>query len=265
MGDGADRELIAVVPAAGRATRISPLPFSKELYPIALQRSGAAAHPKVVAHHMFEYLRRAGIRKAYVVLREGKWDIPAYFGSGAELLDMQLAYLVTRVPYGSPFSVDAAYPFVRDATVALGFADILLWPDDLYARTLARLEQRGADVALALVPCDRPHTSDMVEFADDGRVRRFVIKQREPTGLEYSWAAAVWTPAFTRFLHDYLEECVRSGEAQRRELFVGDVMQAAVDRGMHVDAEPFPSGGYLDIGSPEMLERLHRGELSLPR
>jgi glucose-1-phosphate thymidylyltransferase len=105
----------------------------------------------------------------------------------------------------------------------------------------------------------------MVEFGDDGRVRRFVIKQREPTGLEYSWAAAVWTPAFTRFLHDYLEECLRSGEAQRRELFVGDVMQAAVDRGMHVDAEAFPSGGYLDIGSPEILERLHRGELALPR
>jgi glucose-1-phosphate thymidylyltransferase len=260
----ANREVVAVVPAAGRATRIAPLPFSKELYPIALHRTGSGAHPKVVSSFMFDYLRRAGIRKAYVVLREGKWDIPAYFASGAELLDMQLAYLVTRVPYGSPFSVDAAYPFVSEATVALGFADILLWPDDLYARTLARLEQRDADVALALVPCDRPHTSDMVEFAADGRVRRFVIKQREPTGLEYSWAAAVWTPAFTRFLHDYLEESLRSGEAQRGELFVGDVMQAAVDRGMHVDAEAFASGGYVDIGSPEMLERLHRGELTLP-
>jgi glucose-1-phosphate thymidylyltransferase len=64
-------EIVGIVPAAGQATRISPLPCSKELYPIALRRGQSGARPKVVSHYLFEHMRQAGIRKAYVILREG--------------------------------------------------------------------------------------------------------------------------------------------------------------------------------------------------
>jgi glucose-1-phosphate thymidylyltransferase len=255
-------EIIGIVPAAGQATRISPLPCSKELYPIALRRGESGARPKVVSHYLFEHMRQAGIRKAYVILREGKWDIPAYFNDGIALLDMHLAYLMMRQPFGSPFTLDQAYPFAREAIVALGFPDIVFWPDDIFIRVIARHAQSDADVVLGLVPCDRPHTADMIEIDGSGRVRRFVIKQRE-TSLCYTWVAAVWTPTFTQFMHDYLDDAIRSGEAVRRELFVGDVMQAAIDRGMHADSVTFSNGGYVDIGSPEMLERIHRGDLAL--
>jgi glucose-1-phosphate thymidylyltransferase len=89
-------EILGLVPAAGQATRISPLPCSKELYPVALQPGKSGARPKVVSQYLFEHMRRAGIRKAYVILREGKWDIPAYFNDGMALLDMNLAYLMMR-------------------------------------------------------------------------------------------------------------------------------------------------------------------------
>jgi glucose-1-phosphate thymidylyltransferase len=256
-------EIVGIVPAAGQATRISPLPCSKELYPIALHRDESGAHPKVVSHYLFEHMRQAGIRKAYVILREGKWDIPAYFKDGTSLLDMHLAYLMMRQPFGAPFSLDQAYPFVREAIVVLGFPDMVFWPDDILLRVIARHAQTDSGVVLGLVPCDRPHTADMIEIEGTGRVRRFVIKQRE-TSLRYTWVAAVWTPTFTQFMHDYLDEGIRSGEATRRELSVGDVIQAAVNRGMHVDSVTFSDGGYVDIGSPEMLERIHRGELALP-
>jgi glucose-1-phosphate thymidylyltransferase len=256
-------EIVAIVPAAGQAARISPLPFSKELYPIALRRAESGARLKVVSHYLFEHMRQAGIRKAYVILRGGKWDIPAYFGDGTALLDLHLAYLVMHQPFGSPFTLDQTYPFVREEIVALGFPDIVFWPDDIFVRVIARRAQGNADVVLGLVPCDRPHAADMIEIDGTGRVRRFVIKQRE-TSLRYAWVVAVWTPKFTQFMHDYLDEAIRSGEATRRELFVGDVMQAAIDRGMHIDSVTFPAGGFVDIGSPEMLEKLHRRELALP-
>jgi glucose-1-phosphate thymidylyltransferase len=207
-------------------------------------------------------MRQAGIRKVYVILRDGKWDIPAYFKDGTALLDMHLAYLMIHQSFGSPFTLDQAYPFVREANVALGFPDMVFWPDDIFTRVIARHTQSAADVVLGLVPSDRPHTTDMIESEGTGRVRRFVIKQRETT-LRYAWIVAVWTPTFTQFMHDYLDEDIRSGEATRRELFVGDVMQAAIDRGMHIDSVTFSDGGYVDIGSPEMLERIHRGELAL--
>jgi glucose-1-phosphate thymidylyltransferase len=176
---------------------------------------------------------------------------------------MHLAYLMMRQPFGSPFSLDQAYPFVREAIVALGFPDMVFWPADIFTRVIARHAQSDADVVLGLVPCDRPHTADMVEIESTGRVRRFFIKQRE-TSLRYAWVAAVWTPTFTQFMHDYVDEAIRSGEARRRELYVGDVMQAALDYGIHVDSVSFCDGGYVDIGSPEMLERIHRGALGLP-
>jgi glucose-1-phosphate thymidylyltransferase len=196
-----------------------------------ISQGGAA--PGSDSQYLFEHMRRAGIRKAYVILREGKWDIPAYFNDGMALLDMNLAYLMMRQPFGSPFSLDQAYPFVRETIVALGFPDIVFWPDDIFISAIARHAQGDADVVLGLVPCDRPHTADMVEIESTGRVRQFFIKQRE-TSLRYTWVAAVWTPTFTQFMHDYVDEAIRSGEATRRELYVGDVMQAALDRGIHV-------------------------------
>ena len=81
-------KIVGIVPAAGQAARISPLPCSKELYPIALRRDESGARPKVVSHYVFERMRLAGIRKAYLILRQGKWDIPAYFNDGTALLDM---------------------------------------------------------------------------------------------------------------------------------------------------------------------------------
>lgn len=254
-------EIVGIVPAAGQATRISPLPFSKELYPIALRNAGSGVCPKVVSHYLFERMRLAGIRKVYVILREGKWDIPTYFKDGAELLDMHLAYLLMRLPHGSPFTLDHAYPFVQGANVALGYPDIVFWPDDVFSRVIARLAQGDAEVVLGLVRCD-PGITEMVEFEDAGRVRN--VLEKDDTSLRYSWVAAVWAPAFTQFMHDYLDETLRSGEALKRELSVGDVIQAAIDRGMHVDSVAFPEGGYVDIGTPEMLDRIQRGEIRLP-
>jgi glucose-1-phosphate thymidylyltransferase len=216
-----------------------------------------------VSQYLFEQMRRAEIRRAYVILREGKWDIPAYFNDGMTLLDMYLAYLMMRRPFGAPFSLDQAYPFVREAIVALSFPDMVFWPPDLFIRVIARHAQSDADVVLGLASCDCPHTADMVAIESTGRVRHFFIKQPE-TSLRYAWVAAVWTPTFTQFMHDYVHEAIRSGEARRRELYVGDVMPAALDSGIHVDSVSFRNGGYFHIGSPEMLKRIHRGVLGLP-
>jgi glucose-1-phosphate thymidylyltransferase len=52
-------EIVGIVPAAGQATRISPLPCSKELYPIAFRRGESGARPKVVSHYLFGRLASA--------------------------------------------------------------------------------------------------------------------------------------------------------------------------------------------------------------
>jgi glucose-1-phosphate thymidylyltransferase len=251
--------IIGLLPAGGQATRIAPLPLSKELYPIGFQSvaSGQSVRPKVVSQYLLERLQQAGITQAYFILRPGKWDIPAYFGDGSAL-DMHLGYLIMGLPYGVPYTLDQAYPFVQNAIVALGFPDILFWPEAAFSQLLQHQAQTQADVVLGLFPTDQPQKAGMVDFDADGRVH-LIIEKPSQTDLRYMWAIAVWNPTFTQFLHDHLiavdavKTQIPEPERSPRELAIGDVIQAGITAGLRVEAEVFATGVYLDIGTPENL------------
>jgi glucose-1-phosphate thymidylyltransferase len=253
-------DVVGLIPAGGQATRISPLPMSKELYPIGFQAGGSLGKvfPKVVSHYLLEKMHGAGIRQAFIIVRPGKWDIPAYFGDGA-MVDIRLAYLTVHVSYGVPYTLDQAYPFIKTARVALGFPDILFTPEDAFAKVLARQSKCQADVVLGLFPTTQYQKAGMVDVDDQGRVHQ-IIEKPTFTELRYMWAIAVWAPSFTQFMHDYLaaipsERWQPSGGATggNRELPIGDVIQAAIAQGLRVEAEIFPDGTYLDVGTPDDL------------
>ena len=256
------QKVIGLLPAAGQATRLAPLPSSKELYPVGFQRlADGSLRPKVVCHYLLEKMRLADIRQVYILLRSGKWDIPAYLGDGS-LIDMHLGYLIVRLLYGVAYTLDQAYPFVQDAIVAFGFPDILFQPEDAFQRLLARQAATQADVVLGLVPFEPPHKGGMVKFDAQGRVQ-LVVEKPEQSDLRHSWFIAVWTPVFTEFLHQHLVAIeTLKGQRERegnplalRELPIGDVIQAAIESGLRVEAEVFPEGHFLDIGTPGDLVR----------
>jgi glucose-1-phosphate thymidylyltransferase len=253
------QEVIGLLPAGGQASRISPLPCSKELYPIGFQQlKDGSIRPKVVSHYLLEKMRLAGIRKAFFVLRTGKWDIPAYFGDGAGLdLDMDLGYLMMRLPFGVPYTLDQAYPFVRNAIVALGFPDILFYPDDMFKRLLTRLSTNNADVVMGVFPFENAHKGGMVDFDAEGRVHKIIEKPAQ-SNLRYSWCTAMWTPTFTEFMHQYLITKTDENTFNSPELPMGNVIQVAIENGLHVKAEVFEDEPYLDIGTPEDLVRAVR-------
>ena len=265
--------VIGLIPAGGKATRISPLPLSKELYPVGFRgdddieinnqsnnQNSNQNHlrPKVVSHYLLERMQLAGIDKAYFILRGGKWDIPAYFGDG-EMLAMSLGYLIMGLPYGVPFTLDSAYPFVKDAVVALGFPDILFEPQDAFIQILKRLESNNADVVLGLFPTDKPQKAGMVDFDDTGKVRS-IIEKPPQSDLRFMWGIAVWKPQFTEFLHEYLVAVKEDINLPNLpEIPIGNVIQAAISKGLQVEAEAFADGSYLDIGTPDDLVKAVRG------
>ena len=251
--------VIGLIPAAGYATRLSPLPCSKELYPIGLHPDpdGNGARPKVVSHYLLEKMRLAGIEQAYFILRDGKWDIPAYFRDGGSI-DMHLGYLLVTVPYGVPYTLDQAYPFVRHARVALGFPDILFSPDDAFATLLAHQAKRGADVVLGLFPAGEPSTMDMVAVDTTGAIKQIVIKPRQ-SDLKHTWGIAVWSPTFTEFMHSWLRDRSTS-DAAKTELYIGEVIQHGINAGLKVEGIMVSQRPYLDIGIPENLARALRSD-----
>jgi glucose-1-phosphate thymidylyltransferase len=251
-------ETIGVIPAAGLATRLGKLPYSKELFPIGVTGDDGQTQTKPVGQFLLERMRQAGVRQVYVVLRDGKWDIPRYFGDG-EALGMDLAYLLMRRPDGPAFTVGQVYPFARGARVVLGFPDILFAPADAYVHVLEQQTRSGADVVLGLFPTDRPEKMDMVEVDDGGRVRAIRIKPAA-TQLRHTWLIAAWTATFTEYLHDHVQRLAQDHphSAVPDEVHFGRVLQSAIEHDLTIEAVAFPDGRCLDIGTPEDLARALR-------
>ena len=110
-GTNRRREVVAVLPAAGRSLRLAPLPCSKEILPVGLQAmAGQGPRLRVVSHYLLECLHKADIRMGYIVIRQGKWDIPAYWegeGNGrdesclccdSKVRVVRLIRLIGRIP-----------------------------------------------------------------------------------------------------------------------------------------------------------------------
>jgi dTDP-glucose pyrophosphorylase len=257
-------DIVALVPAAGTGNRIAPLPCSKELYPIGFRRHAPTGElrPKVVSHYLLEKFRAAGITSAYVIVRDGKWDIPAYFGDG-DLVDMRLAYLVIADSLGPPDTLDRAYPFVRNRSVAFGFPDILFGPDDVFVRLCGRLEGTGADVVLGLYRAHDHRRMDMIDVDAAGQVRAIILKPAA-SPLRYAWVCAVWKPAFTECLHEFLA-AERARPERDRTIYrdmdaqgdvpVGAAFAFALAKGLRVHGVVFDEETYIDIGTPTDLAR----------
>ncbi len=214
-------EVVGLVPAAGEARRIAPLPVSKELFPLGFRPGpDGTLRPQVVSAHLLGHFAGAGIERALFLIRDGKWDIPHYFGTGRghapTLLagpsgptppgpppvdvGLDLGYLVVDPPLGVGYSLDRAHGHVRGAVCATGFPDILFGPPDTYATLLSALFASDADVVVNLVAMPDPSKATMVDHVD-GRVRGF-IERPVQTALTDSYCAVVWRPTFGAFLHE---------------------------------------------------------------
>ncbi len=260
------RDVIGLVPAAGKGKRLGLLPCSKELIPITFQKEEHhnEGRVKVASEYLLVQFRDAGIPQAIIIIREGKWDIPAYFREG-ENVGLKLAYMVITDSCGPPDTLDRAYSFVGNKVVAFGFPDILFTPDDVFTQLLWKQRAEHADLVLGLFPSHNHRLMDMVRVDDSGQVTELVLKPLQ-TDLHYAWICAVWTPTFTEFLHEF----VSSDEAHRcrqeighkidpqGDLPVGAVIQAAIRQGIRVDGVTFPAGTYIDIGTPGDLTKALR-------
>jgi glucose-1-phosphate thymidylyltransferase len=249
--------IVGLIPAAGRAERLGPLPCSKELLPVGFRETPRGPALQVAGHYLLDRFRAAGVERAFLVLHESKWDVPRYFGTG-EIAGVSLAYLSIPGSRSVPETLDRAFPFVADSLVALGFPDVIFEPVDAYAPLIARQAATGADLVLGLFPAANPRTTDMVELGEDGRVVRVEVRP-ETTALRFNWLIAVWSPVFTRFLHAAVQESQDGSELQ-----IGAVVRSAVAAGLQVEGVEFPAGTWRDVGTlPELVAAL-RGLPSIP-
>lgn len=251
------KEIVGLVPAGGHATRLSPLPCSKELVPIGWRTDETGKmKPKVVSHFLLDKYKAAGIRKAYFILRKGKWDIPQYYGDGA-MVDMDLAYLIMNLPHGHPFTLDQAFPFTKHNLVAFGYPDILYSPEDAFSHLIRKQTATKASVVLGIFPIRSDQRwKDILSFGENGKIQTISLSEPTAADQRLGWAIALWTPEFSLFMHEFLLEAVKQNRytaPDGKEYTMNHVLQAALDNGMSMEPVVFDSGSVLDIGTPEDL------------
>lgn len=249
-------EVVGLIPCAGNATRLGALPFSKELFPIGFDVSDGEQNVKVVSSYLIDHMKDAGVKDFHLIIKEGKWDIPTYFNNNKPL-NANLCYHLANVDYGVPFSLNTAYPFVKDKIVCLGFPDILFKPKKVYNQLLKKLTSNSStSIVLGVMPINRPEKWDMIEYDSNNKINKIVIKSTTESGLKYGWFCAVWSPKFSEYLNSYILSLYKEKspkELKNSEIYIGDVVRAAMKIGFSVESVIFEEGICLDIGTPEDL------------
>jgi glucose-1-phosphate thymidylyltransferase len=214
--------VVGVIPAAGFATRLGPLPCSKEMLPVC---------GRPVLEYVHERMRAAPADEIRVVTRPEKVDVAEHARRlGATVLEGRPASVSESVRLG-------LRKLAGDDVVLLGFPDSVWGPEDGFARLVAALGGT-AEVALGCFRSEELERSDVVTVDEGGGVRAVQVKPSEPA------SHLIWGCAAAR---------VGALAALSRHAEPGTLFDELARDGV-VRAVRF-SGAFLDIGTPRALER----------
>jgi glucose-1-phosphate thymidylyltransferase len=157
--------VVGIVPAAGHATRLQPLPVSKEILPI---------RGRPVMDYLIERMRAAPCSELRVVTRPEKEDVTRH----AESLG---AVVVHANPRSVSESLLAAMGDLSPTDIVLfGFPDTIWEPVDGYRR-LVQAMGTTYDIALGLFRTDEPERADVVRFTDSWLITAVEVKWEHPS------------------------------------------------------------------------------------
>lgn len=247
--------LIGLIPAAGKGTRLHPLPFSKELYPIGYHPvmidGESKMRPKVVSQYLVNHMVRMGAQKIIITLGPGKSDIMDYYGSG-RTSGIDIVYNFQSVARGMPFALNLAYPWLqKDDVIVFGMSDTIIEPENSFIELKNAFHKQQPDLLLGCFLTENFRKFGMVDFDLKTNKVHATIDKPQTTSLKHMWGCCVWNYAFATFMQHYLKNFPMATE---KEVVFGDIINAAILQGMKVLATPLDQGKYIDIGTIEDLD-----------
>src|ERR687888_1477523 len=148
--------VLGIVPAAGAASRLQPLAFSKEMLPVgsAVDEQGVE-RPKAVSEFLVERMLLAGADRICFVISPEKTDIIPYYARHPA--GRRFCYVVQERPMGLCDALFRALDLVHDdEEVLIGLPDTVWFPVDGFARLPTD------ELAFLLFPVEEPRLFDAV-------------------------------------------------------------------------------------------------------
>lgn len=224
-----------IVPAAGQASRLQPLAFSKELLPVGRAFSGERERPRAVAEYLLDRMRMAGAGKICMVIAPDKADIVAYFGD--EVGGAKLCYVVQPDARGLCDAIFRALPFIpEDETVLVGLPDTIWFPEDGLGRLVP-----CEGLSFLCFPVSEPEHFDAVVSNDAGVVEVVQVKDKGARS-HWIWGAFAARAKVLRGLYELW--CERGAS----EHYFGTLVNAWIERGGQAKAV-HAGTSYIDVGT----------------
>lgn len=251
---GVSMALIGLIPAAGKGTRLYPLPFSKELYPIGYHEVAVDGEKKlrskVVSQYLVNHMVKIGAEKIIITLGPNKTDIMDYYASGKRS-GVEIVYNFQETATGMPFALDLAYPWLtKDDVIVFGMSDTIIEPENAFVVLKEFYDKHQPDLVLGLFPTENPQKFGMVDFKKEtGQIVTTVDKPKQ-TQLDHMWGCCMWNYNFATFMRQQLKTL----NGDKKEVVFGDIINSAIQKGLKVLAKPISGGRYIDIGTIEDLD-----------
>ena len=249
------KNIIGIIPAAGKGTRLAPFPCAKELFPVGYQNflvnGEYQKRPKVVSQYLIENIVAAGADKMIVIIGEGKSDIMKYYGSGNNF-GADFSYLYQSEQKGMPFAINLAENWVQNSTVIFGMPDTIIEPADAFQKLLEDHQKNSADLTLGLFATQTPSKFGMVQLDKENYVVNTIDKPAS-SDLQYMWGCACWSPVFTKLIADYIQ--YDDEKKRTKEMVLGEIFNEAISKKLKVKGYCFEGGQYIDIGTADELDQ----------
>ena len=213
--------MLAIIPAAGRGSRIQPLAFSKELLPLGSRAIDGAERPRAIAEYLLDRMAIGGATRFCFIIAPEKTDIIEYFGDFYN--GIPIFYLVQPRPHGLCDAIFRARIHAFDSEgVLIGLPDTI-WLPEHGLRDLP-----DDPLSLLLFPVDQPAFFDAVSTDTDHRVLNIAVKDRN-ANTDWIWGAMrLRGDAFQNLAHlwharacqdEYLGTLINAWIAQGSEAF----------------------------------------------
>jgi dTDP-glucose pyrophosphorylase len=226
--------MLGIIPAAGAARRLQPLPFSKELLPVASRTADGAERPLAVSEFVVERLVLGGATRLCFVVAPRKLDIVTYYG--ASVAGVPVCYAIQPEPSGLCDAVFRGLPFAApDEPIAVALPDTVWFPEDGLRKLPPQI------LSLLLFPVQEPQLFDAVVTDEHDNVREVQVKSPNATST-WIWGAFQGPCAtFHELQRIWLERA-------RRDEYFGTLFNEYIARGGHVAAAKVGTS-YCDVGT----------------
>lgn len=231
-----------ILPMAGKGSRIQPIGFSKELYPVTANGKHYA-----VSEFSIRSMLKAHVDEIKLVVNPEKMDIPKYFANYSKLIGVYF-YSSTSLPESCLYPIDAMHD---DDLCLFGLPDTLFTPNTGYIQLKLALET-GSDIVLGVFNVNDASKFDSVDIADNGQVRGVLVKQSPPLS---PWIWGIWG-ANVKTLRKLKKIIMKQDKPGERLLGEG-FNQLCKQKGIRFAAVKL-GNQYFDIGTMDAVVRINR-------